>query len=286
MTAVAGLPAATRPARRPVGVRTTSAWELSKLRALARTRVVAAVCVAAPFLFVIALAVQSGAPTDTPFGRWVHESGFATPLVVLNFAGAWALPLLVAVVAGDTFSAEDHLGTWKTVLTRSAGRGQLFAGKLLAVAAWTVGVVALLAVSSLVAGELVGHQPLVGLGGQLVPAGRATELVLASWALQLGPALGYAAVGVLVSVATRSSPLGIGAPVVLGLLLQLLALVNGPQVIQTASLAGAALSWHGFWADPSFSAPAWEGLAASAGWVLACTGAAWLLFRRRAVPVG
>ena len=35
-------------------------------------------------------------------------------------------------MAGDIFSSEDHFGTWKTVLTRSRGRGELFAGKVLA----------------------------------------------------------------------------------------------------------------------------------------------------------
>ena len=278
-------PATTAPARRRVGAATVCAFELRKLRAQVRVRVVAVVCVAAPLLFVVALSLQSGAPLDTPFGRWVHESGFATPLVVCNFAGSWALPLLVAVVAGDIFSSEDHLGTWKTVLTRSAGRGQVFVGKLAAVAAWSVAVVGLLAASSLLAGTLVGRQPIVGLGGQLVPAGRATSLVLATWALQLVPVLAYAAVGVAVSVLARSSPLGIGAPVLLGLLLQLLALVNGPQVLETASLAGASLAWHGLWADPAFSGPAVEGQAAAAVWVVVGVGVAWGAFRRRAVRV-
>ena len=36
------------------------------------------------------------------------------------------------MVAGDIFSSEDHFGTWKTILTRSCSRGQLFAGKFLA----------------------------------------------------------------------------------------------------------------------------------------------------------
>ena len=76
--------------------------------------------------------MQSAIPADTLFGQWVHQSGFAIPMVVLGFAGQWVLPFVIAVVAGDIFSSEDHFGTWKTILTRSRSRGELFAGKFLA----------------------------------------------------------------------------------------------------------------------------------------------------------
>ena len=62
----------------------------------------------------------------------MHTSGFAIPMAVLGFAAQWIAPGLSAVVAGDIFSSEDHFGTWKTILTRSRGRGELFAGKFLA----------------------------------------------------------------------------------------------------------------------------------------------------------
>ena len=54
------------------------------------------------------------------------------PLLMLGFAAQWVLPLLTALVAGDIFASEDQHGTWKTVLTRSVSRGQLFWAKTLA----------------------------------------------------------------------------------------------------------------------------------------------------------
>ena len=106
--------------------------ELAKLLGLWRVRALALMCLAGPFVIVAGLNLQSATPGDTAFGQWVHTSGFAIPMVILGFGGQWLLPVGTAVVAGDIFSAEDHFGTWKTILTRSRSRGELFAGKFLA----------------------------------------------------------------------------------------------------------------------------------------------------------
>jgi ABC-2 type transport system permease protein len=155
--------------------------ELLKLGCLARVRLVAAGCLIAPFLVVAGLNLQSATPGDTPFGQWIHVSGLAIPMVVLGFAGQWVLPVIAAVAGGDIFSGEDHFGTWKTILTRSRGRGAVFAGKFLAAVTFTVAAVLVLTASDLAAGALAGAKPVVGLGGQLVPAGQAAWLIAASW---------------------------------------------------------------------------------------------------------
>ena len=93
--------------------------ERRKLADAAASRALALLCVLGPFAFTVILRSQTGTPSDTIFGVWVHSSGFAIPLVVLAFAGSWGFPVLAGVLAGDIFSAEDRYGTWKTVLTRS-----------------------------------------------------------------------------------------------------------------------------------------------------------------------
>jgi ABC-2 type transport system ATP-binding protein len=136
--------------------------ERRKLSAQLATRLLALLCVAGPFAFAGILKVQSGTPADTLFGVWVHSSGFAIALVVLGFAGSWGFPLMAGVLAGDMFSAEDRYGTWKTVLTRSRSRRDTFVGKLLAALTFSLALVTLTAISSLVAGLLlVGDQSLV-----------------------------------------------------------------------------------------------------------------------------
>lgn len=262
-------------------------WEVAKLVRQVRTRLVALACVLAPFLFVAALKAQTTTPQDTLFGRWVHDSGFAVPLVVLGFAGQWALPALTSVVAGDIFACEDRHGTWRTILTRSRSRAQVFAGKTLAALTYAVAVTVLLGVSSLLAGTLVvGRQPLVGLSGTLLSPGHATVLVLASWASVLPPVLGFTGLGLLLSVAGRNGALGIGGPVVIGLLMQLGAMVDLPVPVRTLLLGTPFGTWHGLFTDPPFQGPLLWGAAVGAGYLVLSVGGAYALLRRRDITGG
>src|SRR3954453_23957984 len=90
--------------------------ELAKLRPQLALRVLAAACLLGPIAFVVVIQAADVTPTDTLFGRWVQDTGFAAAVVVLGFAGAWGFPVLAGVVAGDLFAAEDRHGTWKTLL--------------------------------------------------------------------------------------------------------------------------------------------------------------------------
>ncbi|MFD8549983.1 ABC transporter permease, partial [Streptomyces sp. NPDC059649] len=72
-------------------------FELLKLVSQWRIRLLVLACWIAPALFVAAVSQQSSLPVDTLFGRWMHATGWAGPLVMLGFAGTWALPLLTSV---------------------------------------------------------------------------------------------------------------------------------------------------------------------------------------------
>lgn len=273
------------PTRGSGGVGIVTAVEIGKLVRLVRVRVVLLLCLLSPFAMAAVIRVQSSVPADTLFGQWLHESGFALPMVILGFVGQWGLPLLASIVCGDIFSSEDHLGTWKTVLTRSCTRGQVYVGKVLAGLGFTVLSLVLLASASLVAGLLLGTDPVVGLTGQLVPAGQAVPLVLASWASQLPPLLGFASLAVLLSVATRNSPVGMGGPLLVGLAMQLLTLVSLPTRVRDLMLSTPFAAWHGFWVQDRFYGPLWTGLLTSAVWFLVCGAASWLVFHRRSIAV-
>ncbi len=255
--------------------------ELLKLVAHTRIRVIAALCLLGPFAVLAVLEAQSSVPQDTLFGRWVHESGFALPLVILSFTGQWVLPVLAGVVAGDIFSSEDQHGTWKAVITRSRSRSQIFAGKLLAAITWSVTAVIVLALASIVAGLLIGHQPLVDLSGELDPAGRSMTLVVTSWATVLAPTLGFTGVGLMLSVLTRHSVAGIGGPLILGLVMQVASLVNGPDLFRVLLLSTPFGTWHGLWVDPSFRGPLVQGFAVSAVWFVVTVLIGYVSFARR-----
>jgi len=259
-----------RRATRP-GARTVLRCELVKLGAQVKVRAGFAVCLLGPLAAAVLFGLQNGLPKDTLFGRHLHESGMALPMLLLGFAGTWVLPLLATLVAGDVFSSEDGLGTWKTVLTRSTGRRELFAGKVLAAVVSAVGLVAVAAASSVVAGLLLsGWRPLTGLGGQPVSAGHAALLTVASWLTVLPPVLGFVAIGCLLSVVTRTSVAGVGVPVVLGLVMTVVALVDGIGPLRYLLLTTGFSAWHGLWLPTiSFAAVEQQSLVAL-GWALVC----------------
>jgi ABC-2 type transport system permease protein len=273
------------PARPRGGTLAVCRLELAKLAGQIRVRLLVLAAVAGPFVVVAGLNVQNATPNDTPFGQWVHASGFAIPMTILGFGGQWALPIACAIVAGDIFSAENHHGTWKTILTRSRTRGELFAGKLLAAVAFTVAVLVMLTITDLVAGLMAGAEPVVGLGGQLVQAGHATVLEVASWLSELPGMLAFTAIALLVSVLSRTSVIGVSVPVLVSLGLMVAALINLPLWMQLALPTTTLVSWHGFWGDPAYYGPFYYGLAVSGAWFAVCTVAAWLVFRRRTIGV-
>lgn len=257
-------------------------FEAAKLLAQWPTRILPLVCILGPLAFAAVLRIQSAVPQDTLFGSWVHTSGFAIPLVILSFAGAWVFPVIAGVAGGDMFAGEDRLGTWKTVLTRSCRRSEIFSGKVVVAGAYVVVMVALLGAASIVAGVLAtGTQPLVGLSGQVLGSGRALELTVASWGISLLPALAFTGLAVLVSAVTRSSAAGALGPLVAALALQLLSLVGSGELVHVLLLSTALDAWHGLFAVPAFSRPIVWGALVSLGYLAVFVGVAWFSFRNR-----
>jgi ABC-2 type transport system permease protein len=258
--------------------------ERRKLLAQLSTRALVLVCALGPIAFGVILKLQSGVPGDTLFGVWVHSSGYAASLVVLGFGGFWGFPLLAGVLAGDIFSSEDRHETWKTILTRSASRRDVFAGKVLTALALTAALIALAAVSSLVSGVLLaGGHPLVGLSGTVVPSLQALLLVLASWALAIPAALAFTSLALLLSLATRNGVAGVLGPVVAGLAMQLLNLIGKGTIVHMILPASAFDGWHGLFTIPRFYAPMLIGVCVCLAWVAVCLRAAWSILCARDV---
>jgi ABC-2 type transport system permease protein len=256
--------------------------ECAKLAAQIKVRLVLGACVVGPFAFAAAVRWQSSLPEDTLFGRSVKESGFAVPLVVLGFAALWVFPALTSVVGGDVFAAEDRYGTWKTVLTRSRSRSEVFAGKVLTALGCSLLAVGVLAVSSMASGViLVGSQPLINLSGVLLSPSHALTRVALAWASVLPPMFSFTAIAVLLSVATRSSAAGIGLPVVASLAMQLYAFVDGPEVARRLLITSAFASWHGLLAEPPYYAPLVHGTIVSAAYFVVCLLIAYRALQRR-----
>src|SRR5947207_12965610 len=188
------------------GVLTVYRWELRKLRSQKRTYIGLGAAVGVPLIFVAAVAIRSGGPEDVAFGRYVHDTGLAVPLVLLLFGSVWLFPLITALVAGDIISSEDRNATLKMILTRSVDRQQVFAGKLLATATYAILAIAVAGTVATVAGILTsGFNPVTTLSGTVVSAPRGLLLVGASLLVYLLPILAIACIGLLFSAAFRNS---------------------------------------------------------------------------------
>ncbi|MER6711626.1 ABC transporter permease [Streptomyces sp. NPDC000877] len=257
-------------------------FELVKLVAHWRIRLLLLACWVAPGLFVAGVSEQSTLPSDTLFGRWMHATGWAGPLVTLGFAGTWALPLLTSVVAGDVFASEDRLGTWRHLLVAVRSPRRIFAAKALASLTVILLLVAGLVCSSTVGGVLaVGNQPLVGLDGHLLPPADAAARVLLAWVCVLAPTLALAGIGLLGSVALGRSPVGLLLPAVVALAMQLAQMMPLPVAVRLSLPGSAFLSWNGLFTSPAQLAPLLTGIAVSLVWAVTATALACLLFLRR-----
>jgi ABC-2 type transport system permease protein len=267
---------------RSVSVSRGYRFELAKLVSQWRIRLLVLACWVAPALFVAAVSQQSTLPVDTLFGRWMHATGWAGPLVMLGFAGTWALPLLTSVVAGDVFASEDRLGTWRHLLVAVRSPRRIFAAKALASVTVILLLVAGLACSSAAGGVVaVGNRPLVGLDGHLLTPTDAAGKVLLAWVCVLAPTLALAAIGLLGSVALGRSPMGLLLPALVALAMQLAQMLPLPVAVRLALPGYAFIAWNGLFSSPAQLGPLLIGIVVSLVWAVLATALAYLLFLRR-----
>jgi ABC-2 type transport system permease protein len=263
-------------------------WELRKLRSQKRTYLGLGAAALVPIIFVVAVSLQNGrGPEDVAFGRYIHDSGLAIPLVLLLFGAVWMFPLITALVAGDIFASEDHNGTLKTVLTRSLERGQLFRGKALAAATYGIAAIALNGAVALIAGIIAsGFNPLTSLSGTPVSAARGLGLVWASLAVYLIPILAIVCIGLLLSTVTRNSAAAVVGTLMISLLIQLVGILPGLGSLHPYLLSTQFNAWQGLLRTPTDWAPIGRAAWVCALYGLPALGAAYLSFLRRDVAGG
>jgi ABC-2 type transport system permease protein len=259
-------------------------WELAKLLAQKRTYLGLGAAMLVPVIFVVVLVLQSGGPNDVPLGRYIRDTGLAVPFVVLFFMSIWGLPLITALVAGDIVASESQNGTLKTILTRSRERGEVFAGKLLATATYTLTLVFALGLVGLVAGSIAwGFHPLTSLSGTKVAPGHGLLLLLASLAIYALPLAGIAAFGVLLSTVTRNSAAAVVGALMWALFMQLLGVLPGTETIRPYLLGTQFEAWHGFLRVPADWAPVVRSLWVCALYIGLPLIGGYLVFLRRDV---
>jgi ABC-2 type transport system permease protein len=282
MTATIPETEAAAPVARRVSVARGYRFELVKLLSQWRVRLLIVACWLAPAAFVAVVSRQASLPVDTLFGRWMHATGWAGPLVLLGFSGSWALPLLTSLIAGDVFASEDRLGTWRHLLVAVRSPRRIFVSKALASLTVIVLLVIGLVGSSTVGGLVViGNRSLIGLDGHLLSPGDAAGRVLLAWLCALAPTLALAAIGLLGSVALGRSPMGLLLPAVVALAMQIIQQLPVPVDVRLALPGYAFISWNGLFTSPAQLGPLLIGITTSLVWAAVATALAYFLFVRR-----
>jgi ABC-2 type transport system permease protein len=269
------------------GVRVAYRWEIRKLAAQKRTYLGLGFAALFPLIFTGVLLMQSGAPTDALFGRYVRETGLATPLLLLFFGSGFLFPLMVALVAGDIVAAEDGNGTLKTILTRSVDRSPIFTAKVLAALTYAVAGLVIFGLTAVAAGSLAwGLHPMTSLSGTVVQVPRGVLLILGALGVYLFPLVAIASLGLLLSTTTRNSAAAVVGSLFITLMLALLTIIPGLDSLKPYLLPTQFDAWHGLLREPTDWAPV-----VRAAWVCALYSvpalvAAWLVFLRRDVAGG
>jgi ABC-2 type transport system permease protein len=257
-------------------------FELVKLVAQWRIRLLFIACLIAPAVYSAVVSQQTSLPADAVYGRLMGQSGWAGSLAILVFMGTLLLPLLTSVVAGDIFAVEDRLGTWRHLLVAVRSPRRIFVSKALAALTVILALLVCLMASSMAGGLIsIGSHPLPGLDGHVISSGELARTVLLAWLSIVPPTLAFSAVGLLGSVALGRSPLGLLMPVALALAMMGVQVMPVPVALRVALPMNAFISYRGLFTDPLQVGPFWVGLVVCLSWAALATFSAYRLFLGR-----
>ena len=170
--------------------------ELLKLFRRPRTWVTIAVLNALPVLVAVLVQLTDLAPRPgegPPFLSAVLTNGALFPLAALAIVLPLFLPIAVAVVAGDAVAGEAQAGTLRYLLVRPSGRTRLLVAKLVALMAFVLVTVLVVAGVGYVVGTTLFDTQPVG-GGTSVSGTSLSQQELAGRSLM---AIGYVTVSML-----------------------------------------------------------------------------------------
>jgi ABC-2 type transport system permease protein len=239
-------------------------------------------------IFVISIQVSKitpgHGPYKTPLGPNLRHTGMAIDLVVLKLIASVGPTLVVALVAGDIVASEDMAGTLKTILVRSLSRGEILAGKALALFAYVIAALGAYALAGLAAGILAwGFHPMTNLSGHQLSAPRAFAFTLLALVIYGVPVLAIACFGLLLSVLTRQSVAAVAGTLLYVLCLQGLAALSAVAPIHPYLLVNQLTAWHDLFETPTAGAAIVRAVWVSAIYAALPLAVAVIVFRRRDV---
>lgn len=265
-------------------------WELRKLRAQKRTWLGLAAAVVTPIIFLISIQISAvqlhppDGPYADPLGLNLRHTGLALNLVVLKEIAIVGPAILAALVGGDIVAGEDGAGTLKTILTRSLRRGQVLAGKAMALFTYVIAALVAYTVAGTVAGVVAwGFNPLNNLSGDQISAARTLGLSILAMAIYGLPVLALASFGLFVSVLTLNGVTAVTITLLYAVALQGLEHLSAIASAQPYLLYHQLSAWHDLFHTPTAGDAIVRSVRVSALFGTVPLVAAWIVFRRRDV---
>lgn len=256
--------------------------ELRQLIRRPRTWVTIGLLTVLPILVAIFLATTNVAPRPgqgPAFLSAVLANGALFPAAALAIVLPIFLPVSVAVIAGDSIAGEASNGTLRYLLVRPVARTRLLVAKLIAVIAFVLlAVVVVAGVGYLVGTQLFGSGPLSSTSGTSLSTTQATLRTALAVGYVGFSMLGVASVALFLSTVTDSS---------LGAALGALALLVTSQVLVLLDAASSIrpylptrywLAFVDLFRDPVLWRDIERGFALQAVYVAVFLAAAWANF--------
>ncbi|GAB1508422.1 ABC transporter permease subunit [Actinophytocola sp. KF-1] len=176
-----------------------------------RTLVALGVLAVAPVIAAIAMSVATttaesgnGGPAVESIASLVAGNGLILPVFLLLLSLAMMLPLLGSMWSADALAGEAQTGALRGLLLAPVGRARLLAVKAFGVAVLSLLAVVIVAVVSTVAGlAILGGDGMLTMSGNVLPLGESLGRIALLTALVTVQVWAVAAVALAVSAATE-----------------------------------------------------------------------------------
>jgi ABC-2 type transport system permease protein len=176
-----------------------------------RTLVALAVLVVAPVIAAVAMSVATstaegggGGPAIASVASLVTDNGLILPVFLLLLSLTMLLPMLGAMWSADALAGETQTGALRGLLMAPVGRARLLAVKAFGVAALSLLAVVVLTVVSILAGlAILGGDGMLTVSGNVLPLGESLGRIALLAALVTVQVWAVAAVALAISAATE-----------------------------------------------------------------------------------
>jgi ABC-2 type transport system permease protein len=241
-----------------------------------------------PFILALAFRLTSGPGPHGDDGdaltkmmmQGVKTNGLYLGLMALFMLATFLLPLLASMAGSQTVAGEAEKGTLRTALMQPVKRSGLLMAKWVVANIYMVIGLAILGVSSLIAGAaLFGLHPVSVVSGASMSVGASVLWSAAGYAYVAAGMLAVISVAVLLSTLTESSLTAAAGALVLVIVMLVLGSLSVFDFLRPYLITSHLSAWGSFFERPLDLAPIWKGLVCFGAWGAGTLGVALWRFR-------